>query len=115
MLGSKVGPWYIVGTMRSEDWPTFSVRSMSGLEGIGGDVLRQGWDVRRDDLGRQRRPRRDRRGRLGQRRRGRQALQRPLRPWCGRRPALDLGLIWTRGDCRSLRLGIGTAQGVYSM
>jgi hypothetical protein len=40
-------PRYIVATMRSEEYAKFSGRSVSGLEGIGRDALRQGWDVLR--------------------------------------------------------------------
>ena len=38
---------FIVATMRSEEYAKFSGRSAPGLEGIGRDALRQGWDVLR--------------------------------------------------------------------
>jgi eukaryotic-like serine/threonine-protein kinase len=47
VLGARGDARLIVATMRSEEYAKFSGRSAPGLEGIGRDALRQGWDVLR--------------------------------------------------------------------
>lgn len=45
VLDAKGASRYVIATMRSEEYVKFSGRASLGLEGIGRDALRQGWDV----------------------------------------------------------------------
>jgi hypothetical protein len=47
VLDAAGGERYIVATMRAEEYAKFSGRSGAGAEGMGREVLREGWDVLR--------------------------------------------------------------------